>query len=146
MSNIRRRRLAANLTQAQLAELSGIPQPNIAAYETGRRTPSLGSLNKLDRALQPRPSDVVQQHRDTILSILATFNMTNPALFGSVATAQDRPGSDVDLLVDAAPNLDLLDIADAADQLAALLGVAVDIVTPRSLRPGHRIAATAVPL
>ena len=72
--------------------------------------------------------------------------MTNPRVSGSVAAGTDEPGSDVDLLVDAAPDLDLLDLADAADELKRLLGVSVDIVTSRSLRPGHEIAETAVAL
>lgn len=72
--------------------------------------------------------------------------MTKPRLFGSAARGEDLPGSDLDLLVDAAPDLDLLDLVDAAGELEALLGCPVDIVTSRSLRPGHRIAVTAVPL
>lgn len=82
--------------------------------------------------------------RDTVVDVLARYRMTNPRVFGSVATSQDTPGSDLDLLVDAAADLDLLDIVDAAAELETLLGVPVDIVTSRSLRPGHEIAATAV--
>lgn len=72
--------------------------------------------------------------------------MGNPRVFGSIAAGTDGPDSDVDLLVDADPGLDLLDIVDAADALERLLGTRVDIVTSRSLRPGHEIAVTAVPL
>ena len=37
-SRIRAARLAAGLTQAELAARSGVRQPNIAAYESGSRT------------------------------------------------------------------------------------------------------------
>ena len=36
---LRSARTAAQLTQADLAALTGIARPNIAAYETGRREP-----------------------------------------------------------------------------------------------------------
>lgn len=70
--------------------------------------------------------------------------MTNPRVFGSVAASRDTSDSDLDLLVDAAPGLDLLDIVDAADELEDLLGIPIEIVTSRSLQPGHEIAITAV--
>ncbi|WP_313716266.1 hypothetical protein [Arsenicicoccus bolidensis] len=41
---------------------------------------------------------------------------------------------------------DLLDIIDAAAELEDLLEVPVDIVTSRSLRTGHEIATSAVPV
>jgi transcriptional regulator with XRE-family HTH domain len=40
-------RTSRGMTQAQLAEVSGISQPNISAFERGRRTPTLEVLNRL---------------------------------------------------------------------------------------------------
>ena len=77
------------------------------------------------------------------MRVLAAHKMSNPRVFGSVAQGQDHPGSDIDLLVDAADDLDLLDIVDAAEALESILGSHVDIVTSRSLRPGHEITRTA---
>lgn len=54
--------------------------------------------------------------------------------------------SDIDLLVDVEPGVDLLDIIDAAEELEALLGRRVDIVTSRSLPAEHEISRTAVAL
>ena len=48
---VRRLRQRAKVTQARLAELAGTSQPAIAAYETGRRTPTLGTLERLARAV-----------------------------------------------------------------------------------------------
>ncbi len=35
------------MTQAQLAETTGISQPNLSAYENGRREPTLDVLNRI---------------------------------------------------------------------------------------------------
>ncbi len=144
MVSLRDRRTAAGLTQTELARRSGVAQPNIAAYERGSRVPSPATCRKIEAALRPTPSASLRAHRESVVAILERHRMSNPRVFGSVASGQDGPGSDLDLLVDASPGLDLLDIVDAAAELEALLGVPVDLVTSRSLRPGHEITATAV--
>ncbi|MDQ6616078.1 MAG: helix-turn-helix domain-containing protein [Actinomycetota bacterium] len=47
---LRLTRRQSGLTQRQLATLAGVPQPMIAAYETGRREPSMPTLLKLINA------------------------------------------------------------------------------------------------
>ena len=44
---IRSLRTARGMSQTALAEVSGIPQPNISAIERDRRLPSIDSLNRL---------------------------------------------------------------------------------------------------
>lgn len=44
---VRAAREARALTQRELAETSGISQPNISAIESGRRLPSADTLNRL---------------------------------------------------------------------------------------------------
>lgn len=44
---LRQVRESRSMSQAQLAEVSGIGQPNISAYENDRRTPSLDVFNRL---------------------------------------------------------------------------------------------------
>ncbi len=48
---IRELRLAAGLTQAELARRTGIHRPNIARVEAGRHTPSLETLSRLASAI-----------------------------------------------------------------------------------------------
>jgi len=48
---IRELRLAAGLTQAELARRTGIHRPNIARVEAGRHTPSLETLARLATAI-----------------------------------------------------------------------------------------------
>lgn len=146
MLDLKERRERAGLTQAQLAARSGIAQPNISAYESGRRVPTAATVEQLLAALKPSRREAVREARPQIEAILAAHHMSNPRLFGSVARETDGPASDVDLLVDADLELDLLDLIDAGEKLEGLLGSRVDIVTSRSLRPGHRISRTAVAL
>lgn len=40
-------RTSRGMTQAQLAETTGISQPNLSAYENGRREPTLDVLNRI---------------------------------------------------------------------------------------------------
>ena len=50
-NNIRRLREARNLSQQQIAKLSGIPRPTWASLETGTANPTLAVLNKAANAL-----------------------------------------------------------------------------------------------
>jgi transcriptional regulator with XRE-family HTH domain len=44
---IRRARQSRGLTQAELAEISGVDQPNVSAIENGKRQPSAATLHQL---------------------------------------------------------------------------------------------------
>lgn len=46
-SMVRRVRASRGLSQAELADISGISQPNISAIENDRRQPSADTLNRL---------------------------------------------------------------------------------------------------
>lgn len=50
-ARLRKLRLAANLTQAELAKRTGIHRPNIARVEAGRHTPSLETIARLAAAI-----------------------------------------------------------------------------------------------
>lgn len=50
MSTVRRLREIAHLTQAELAERAGTSQPTIAAYEAGRKSPTLRTMDRLAHA------------------------------------------------------------------------------------------------
>jgi DNA-binding XRE family transcriptional regulator len=50
--NLVRDRMAAGLTQRQLAKLAGVPVETLCRIETGQRTPSVPTIDKIDRALR----------------------------------------------------------------------------------------------
>jgi len=52
---------------------------------------------------------------------------------GSVLHGNDTDASDLDLLVDPMPGATLFDLGGLQDELEELLGVRVDVVTPRDL-------------
>jgi predicted nucleotidyltransferase len=127
-------RLHAGLTQQQLAELSGVRQPNIAAYERGLRRPSQSMLKRLLDAARPRPSVVFDANRVKIREIAARHRARDVRVFGSVARRTDSSNSDLDLLVTFDDDATLLDQTALIDELQDLLGIPVDVVSAGALR------------
>jgi predicted nucleotidyltransferase len=95
-----------------------------------------------------KPSQALVLHRDAIRSVVMAHRACNPRVFGSVAHGEDTEGSDLDLLIDPTPDTTLFDIGAIRHELLQLLGVPVDVLTPRAL-PEHfraRVLAEAVPV
>ncbi|MEO5534142.1 MAG: helix-turn-helix domain-containing protein [Pseudolysinimonas sp.] len=132
MADIRALRVAAGLTQAELAERAGTARPNIAAYESGAKTPSPEVRDRLIAAMRPRPSDALRGHEADVLLIATRNGATRVRVFGSVATGSDTIDSDLDLLVDLAPATSLFDLFQMEDEIADLLGVEVEVVSART--------------
>lgn len=80
-----------------------------------------------------RPSEALQAHREAIRSIALGHRVTNVRVFGSVVHGDDTEESDLDLLVDPTSETTMMDIAKIQLELAQLLNVAVDVLTPRAL-------------
>ncbi len=59
------------------------------------------------------------------------------AVFGSVARMEDRPDSDIDIVVDIDPerHFDIFDLAGIAGDISRLLGRQVDVLERKSLKP-----------
>jgi predicted nucleotidyltransferase len=95
-----------------------------------------------------RPSVAVRANADRIRAIIARYPVHNARIFGSAARGDDLEGSDLDLLVEPTDETTLYDLAGLKLELEALLGVGVDIATPRALRAGlaARIAEDLRPL
>lgn len=125
-------RLAAGLTQTELATRAGTARPNIAAYESGAKTPSPDVRERLIAAMRPRPSDALRGHEDEVLQIATRNGATRVRVFGSVAKGADSIDSDLDLLVDPAPTTSLFDLFRMEDEIADLLGVEVEVVSVRT--------------
>jgi predicted nucleotidyltransferase len=143
-NGVRELREAAGLSQAELAARSGVAQPNIAAYEAGRRRASTAMLERLRQAARPLPHDALTAHRDALVALAASYGLSNVRVFGSAVRGTDRPGSDLDLLVTRAPGIGLMALAAFAERAGELLGVEVDVVTDGGLRSDHEILTTAV--
>ena len=95
-----------------------------------------------------RPSEALRVHRDDIRRVVEQNRTRNPRVFGSVLRGNDTEDSDLDLLVDPTPDTTLMDIARIQNRLQKLLGVTVDVLTPKALpeRFRTRILSEAVPV
>ena len=80
-----------------------------------------------------RPSLALQIHRDAIREIALSHRVKNVRVFGSVLHGDDTEDSDLDLLVDPTPETTLMDIAKIQVEVARLLNITVDVLTPRAL-------------
>ncbi len=85
-----------------------------------------------------RPSQALHQHRDAVCHAARRYRVTNPRVFGSVLHGTDTDGSDLDLLVDPLPGTTLFDLGGLQDELESLMGLSVDVLTPKDLPPGFR--------
>jgi len=80
-----------------------------------------------------RPSIALQTHREAIREIALSHRVKNVRVFGSVLHGDDTEDSDLDLLVDPTPETTLMDIAKIQVEVARLLNITVDVLTPRAL-------------
>jgi uncharacterized protein len=85
-----------------------------------------------------RPSSALEQHRSEVRAAVARHRSANPRVFGSALHGDDVEGSDLDILIDALPGATLFDLGGLQEELQALLGVPVDLLTPGDLPPRLR--------
>jgi len=71
------------------------------------------------------------------------FGVSRLAVFGSFARGEDRPDSDVDMLVEFEQSVGLFTFVRLQRFLAELIGRPVDLAMPGSLRPEMRQAILA---
>lgn len=155
---LREARISAQLSQTEVARRALVAQSVISAYESGRREPSVSTLERLVLATGhrlvfdlERSSDCppglpdtplgrrLRQHRRSILACAALHGANNVRLFGSTARGENRPDSDVDLVVDLDEGTGLFSLEALRRQLSEILGVPVDIAPSDSLRPRVRV-------
>jgi len=88
--------------------------------------------------------------RDEVLAILRQHEATlrargvcHAALFGSIARGDARPDSDVDIMIELAPDntLDLFQYSGLISDIASLFPIRVDVVDRDALKPYVRAPA-----
>jgi predicted nucleotidyltransferase/DNA-binding XRE family transcriptional regulator len=160
---VKEARARAGLSQAGLARAAGTSQPTLAAYESGAKSPSVRTLNKIVRAAgftleavlhtaPPARGAVLTQVRAKqaqIRQAAAGYGIRNVRVFGSAARGDAGPDSDIDLLVDFdAERHGLGPLAGFRSEVRDLLHRDVDVATVELLRDVVRAEALAeaVPL
>jgi hypothetical protein len=134
----------------------------ISAYESGRREPSLSTLERLvaatghclvlgleaDPDVRPGMPDTplgrrLRQRRAAVLTTASRHSASNVRVFGGVARGEDTSESDIDLLVDLAPGTGLFSLGTLEREISEVLGTHVDVAPSDSLRPTVRAEAEA---
>jgi len=95
-----------------------------------------------------KPSAALATHREAIRRVVESHRARNARVFGSVVHGNDTENSDLDILIDPTPETTLFDIGAIRHELLQLLGVPVDVVTPKALPEKFRatVLAEAVPV
>src|SRR5216683_1860335 len=153
---IRDARVSAGLSQTALAARAKTSQPAIARYEAGVAAPSVATLERILRAARgsvtvgtlrvratsrsPRGArfSTVRRSRAKLFDAARRHGISDVRVFGSVARGDEGADSDVDLLVDLAPERTLLDLIGFKQDADAILGRSVDAIAPRFLKPRLR--------
>jgi predicted nucleotidyltransferase len=90
---------------------------------------------------------LVESRRDQVMAIASRHHASRVRLFGSAARGDDRPDSDIDLLVDFDEDSSLFDLMRMSRELEAMLGRPVDVVSAGGLKNRDRaILAESVDL
>lgn len=95
-----------------------------------------------------KPSVALETKRAAIRSVVERHNALNARVFGSVVHGDDHDESDLDILIDPTPETSLMDVAKIQVELETLLGVNVNVLTPKALPDRFRqvVLAEAVPV
>jgi predicted nucleotidyltransferase/DNA-binding XRE family transcriptional regulator len=160
-SLLREARTAAGLSQAELAQKAGVTQSVISVYEAGRRQPSVPTLTTLiaatgyeldlsigkpRRGVQRLTGPVgrrLRRRRSEVLELAGRHGVQVLGVFGSVARGEDRPDSDIDLLVELPDGMGLFAVARVQNELQELLGSPVDLIPEAGLKAGVRPSVEA---
>jgi predicted nucleotidyltransferase len=79
--------------------------------------------------------DTLVAKRADVLKAASRHGASNVRLFGSVARRSETASSDVDILIDLAGDRGFSDFLALAEELEALIGRKVDLITSRGLSP-----------
>ena len=81
---------------------------------------------------------MVQFNRERLASLCKEHKVERLRVFGSAARGEDRPDSDIDLLVDFVFPVGFFELIELEEQLAAFFGKSVDLLTEKGLSPHFR--------
>lgn len=90
-----------------------------------------------------KPSELLNLYRDQVRDIALSHRVTSVKVFGSVLHGDDTDGSDLDLLVEPTAQTTMFDIGGIQFEVSELLGINVDVLTPRALPEAFRARVLA---
>jgi hypothetical protein len=72
---------------------------------------------------------------EKIAQVLTEQGATKVAIFGSYARGEERPESDIDVVVEFSESKSLLELVRIEGELSEALGIKVDLLTEKSISP-----------
>ncbi|HDS45982.1 MAG TPA: hypothetical protein ENN68_07840 [Methanomicrobia archaeon] len=72
---------------------------------------------------------------EKIASLLKGHGVQKVAVFGSYVRGEEKPGSDIDIIVEFSERKSLLQLVKIERELSEELGIKVDLVTEKSISP-----------
>lgn len=76
----------------------------------------------------------IERHKELIVPVLKRHNVQHAAIFGSVAKDSATDSSDIDLLIEPAPNFTLFKMLALEQEIAELVHQKVDLVEYSALK------------
>lgn len=135
------------LSRRALARRAGV-RPETVSRIASRGTCDFATLERLAAAAGLRLAlegdamrapggarDEVLRRQALIRTLAKAHGARSVALFGSAARGEERPGSDLDFIVELEPGRSLLDLIGLAEDLQEALGRKVEAVTPGGMKP-----------
>jgi predicted nucleotidyltransferase len=98
-------------------------------------------LRPVTRWAPLRARDDVLRKADLIRTLAKAYGARSIELFGSAARGEERPGSDLDFMVELEPGRSLLDLIGLGEDLQQALGRRVEAVSKPAMKP--RVLARA---
>lgn len=129
----------ARRTRAVVERLAREPRRRLVVLKNSRPVAVISGVEANAAALAPEGSGGLRaellRKKSMIGAIARAHGARSVRLFGSVARGDERPDSDIDLLVELEPGRSLLDLIGLENDLADALGRKVDAVTLRGAKP-----------
>ena len=138
---------AHGLSRRALAQRAGL-RPETLSRIASRGTCDFATLDRLAEAAGLRLAveggeqaragsacDQVLRKQGLVRTLAKAHGATSVELFGSAARGEDRPGSDLDFLVELEPGRSLLDLIGFAEDMQEAFGHKVEAVTVAGMKP-----------
>ena len=98
--------------------------------------------------VQGKTAEFIRILREHLPELKERYGVESLGIFGSYIRGEEQEGSDLDVLVEYSLLPDLFDFVALKLDISDLLGVSVDLVMKKGLKPriGRRILAEMVPI
>ncbi len=105
-------------------------------------------MNETARQIPDKAAEYINVLREHLPRLRESYSVDTVGIFGSYVRGQEQEGSDLDVLVEFTLTPGLFDFVALKIELSELLGVNVDLVMKRALKPriGERILREVVPV